>query len=56
MVRHPHEPYVPRIWQLRRSLTAYDAADVALADALVAPLITRDGRLASAHGIAPTSS
>jgi predicted nucleic acid-binding protein len=50
IVRHPHQPYVPRIWQLRHSLTAYDAAYVALAEALEAPLITRDGRMASAHG------
>ena len=50
IVRHPHEPHVPRIWQLRHSLTAYDAAYVALAEALGAPLITRDGRMASAHG------
>jgi predicted nucleic acid-binding protein len=50
IVRHPHQPYVPRIWQLRDSLTAYDAAYVALAEALEAPLITRDGRMASAHG------
>ena len=32
------------------SLTAYDAAYVALAEALGAPLITRDGRMAAAHG------
>ena len=50
LVRHPHQPHVPRIWQLRHSLTAYDAAYVALAEALEAPLITRDGRMASAHG------
>lgn len=50
IVRHPHEPYVPRIWQLRHSLTAYDAAYVALAEALDAPLLTRDARMASAHG------
>ena len=50
MVRHPHEPYVPRIWQLRHSRTAYDAAYVARAEALASPLITCDGRLASAHG------
>lgn len=25
MVRDHHEPYVPRIWQLRHSLMAYDA-------------------------------
>ena len=50
MVRHPHAPYVPRIWALRHSLTAYDAAYVALAEALDAPLVTRDRRMASAHG------
>jgi predicted nucleic acid-binding protein len=50
IVRHPHEPYISRIWQLRHSLTAYDAAYVALAEALDSPLITRDRRLASAHG------
>jgi len=31
-------------------LTAYDAAYVALAEALRAPLLTCDARLASAHG------
>ena len=36
--------------QLRHSLTAYDAAYVALPEALEAPLITRDGRMASTHG------
>jgi predicted nucleic acid-binding protein len=50
IVRHPHEPYIPRIWQLRHSLSAYDAAYVTLAEALDSPLITRDRRLASSHG------
>ncbi|MGA2593448.1 MAG: type II toxin-antitoxin system VapC family toxin [Bryobacteraceae bacterium] len=50
LVRHPHEPYVPRIWALRHNLTAYDAAYVALAEALESPLVTRDTRMASAHG------
>lgn len=45
---YPHEPLLPAIWQLRENLSAYDAAYVALAAALDAPLVTLDGRLASA--------
>jgi predicted nucleic acid-binding protein len=48
--RHVHEPLLPRIWQLRDALTPYDAAYVALAEALDAPLLTCDGKLARAHG------
>ena len=39
-----------RIWRLRQNLSAYDAAYVALAEKLRAPLITRDQRLAAAPG------
>ena len=39
-----------RIWRLRQNLSAYDAAYVALAEKLQAPLITRDQRLAAAPG------
>ncbi len=45
-LRWPAEPLLPRIWQLRDNLTAYDAHYVALAEALGATLITRDMRLA----------
>ena len=48
--RYPHTELVPRIWELRDSLTAYDAAYVALAEALEAPLVTRDARLARTRG------
>ncbi len=48
--RYPHDFLLPRIWELRDNLTAYDAAYVALAEALDAPLITRDRRLAAAPG------
>ena len=48
--RYPHDVFLPRIWTLRHSLTAYDAAYVALAEALDAPLITRDAALAGASG------
>jgi predicted nucleic acid-binding protein len=39
---------LPRVSELRANLTAYDAVDVALAEALDAPLFTRDRRLAGA--------
>lgn len=48
--RYPHDVLLGRIWQLRSNLTAYDAAYVALAEALEAPLVTRDRRLAAAPG------
>ena len=50
IVRYPHFVLLPRIWQLRHNLSAYDAAYVALAEKLDACLITRDARLASASG------
>ena len=46
--RYPHRTLLPRIWELRHNLTAYDAAYVALAEAIDAPLLTCDERLASA--------
>lgn len=48
--RYAHDVLLPRIWELRANLTAYDAAYVALAEALDARLLTRDGRLARARG------
>lgn len=48
--RYPHTVFLPRIWDLRDNLTAYDAAYVALAEALAAPLLTRDAKLANALG------
>lgn len=48
--RYPHDILLPRVWALRNNLTAYDAAYVALAEALDAMLITRDKRLAGAAG------
>ena len=50
LTRYPHDILLPRVWELRHNLTAYDAVYVALAEALDAPLITRDARLASAPG------
>jgi predicted nucleic acid-binding protein len=47
LIRYPHHPLLPRIWELRHNLTAYDAAYVALAEGLAAPLVTRDAALAA---------
>src|SRR5262249_30802718 len=46
--RHAHDWLLPRVWELRHNLTAYDAVYVALAEALDAPLVTRDARLVAA--------
>ena len=51
MRRSGHGPLLPRIWVLRHNLTSYDAAYVALAEAMDAPLVTADARLATAPGI-----
>ena len=46
LTRYPHFVLLSRVWQLRHNLTAYDVAYLALAEALDAPLITRDRALA----------
>jgi len=46
--RYPHDFLIPRAWELRATLTAYDAVYVALAELLDAPLLTCDGRIAAA--------
>lgn len=48
LTRYPHGVLMPRVWDLRDNLSAYDAVYVALAEALDAPLLTRDQRLAKA--------
>ena len=50
VTRYAHALLLNRIWRLMQNLSAYDAAYVALAEELKAPLITRDQRLAAAHG------
>ena len=51
MERHPHEPFLDRVWALRENLTAYDAVYVALAEALDASLLTCDARIRRAPGM-----
>lgn len=48
--RVPHGPLLERMWELRANLTTYDAAYVALAETLRAPLVTVDTKLAGAPG------
>ena len=50
--RHAHEPLLDRVWALRRNLSAYDAVYLALAEILDVKLLTCDGRLSRAPGVA----
>ena len=47
---YPFEPFAERVWELRNTLTSYDAWYVAVAEALDLPLATLDARLARAPG------
>jgi predicted nucleic acid-binding protein len=49
--RYPHSVMRERIWELRENLTPYDAAYIALAEALGAPLVTTDAALATVPGV-----
>ena len=46
------EPFADRIWELRHSVTSYDAWYVALAEALKLPLATLDEALSNSNGVA----
>ena len=46
----PFSPFAERIWQLRHTLTSYDAWYVAVAEATDLPLATLDRRLSRAQG------
>lgn len=50
--RYSHESFLDRMWQLRHNVSAYDAAYVALTEALATVLVTGDGRLLRAPGLA----
>ena len=51
ILRHDHVPMLNRCWQLRDTLTVYDAAYVALAELLDLELWTTDRRIAHAPGV-----
>lgn len=46
----PTASLLPRAWELREDVTAYDGCFVALAEVLACPLVTADRRLATAPG------
>jgi predicted nucleic acid-binding protein len=48
--RSSHQPLLHRIWELRHVVTPYDAAYIALAEALEVALVTADARLSRASG------
>lgn len=48
--RYGHRALLERAWELRDTVRGWDAVYVALAEALDAPLLTTDGRLATAPG------
>ena len=50
IVRYPTLPLMRRAYELRDSVTAYDAAYVALAETLDCELLTGDSRLGDAPG------
>ena len=51
ITRHSTFPMFERMWELRDDLSAYDAAYVALAEALDCTLLTGDARISAAPGL-----
>jgi predicted nucleic acid-binding protein len=49
--RSSHQPFLPRLWELRHVVTPYDAAYIALAEVLDAVLVTADARMSRASGV-----
>lgn len=47
---YPYAPFSVRVWELRDTVTPYDAWYVALAEFLEVPLATLDGKLAQVPG------
>jgi predicted nucleic acid-binding protein len=50
LLRYPIRIVAHRAWEMRQSVSAYDACFLALAEVLDCPLVTCDRRMASASG------
>ena len=50
LIRYAASPLLERVWELRGTVTAYDAMYVALAENLDCALVTADARLSGANG------
>ncbi|QRY48238.1 type II toxin-antitoxin system VapC family toxin [Mycolicibacterium boenickei] len=50
LIRYAAAPLLERVWELRTTVTAYDAMYVALAENLDCALVTADARLSRANG------
>lgn len=50
LIRYEAAPLLPRVWELREAVSAYDAMYVALAEGLDCALVTADARLSRAPG------
>lgn len=47
---YPFEPFAARVWDLRHTVTSYDAWYVAIAESLDATLVTLDAKLSRSPG------
>ena len=54
LTRYPHTPLVRRAFELRDNVTVYDGIYLALAEAVRAPLLTRDAALSRVPGCSAT--
>lgn len=51
LIRYAATPLLERVWELKASISSYDATYVALAENLECELVTADSKLAGANGM-----